>query len=348
MIKVKHKGIGFFIQSFYGLAIVSLVLMGTLFHTKPIQALENTHNIEITVEQFLDAKNTNETIDKSIHYLLKSQNSQFPMPVGSENGQYSFAMRATQNKNISFSFNKAGIYEYELSPVEMSTSRGFAVDTQKYLITICVRNAQSGGFNTDVFIVREDGNKVSRITYNHAYSPLRTQRELMVDPPVKKRIRSIYDKPSMDAKFYFTLTAQNKNQPMPEGSKDGKKVMMILGEGEKDFGTWNYVSAGTYFYEISENKLGDRGYRYDTQVYTIRDVVEDIDGQLVLNRTVTNAANEEVVACDFVNTYDSNTVETGDRSNVSKWVLIALASSMMTLIIVYIKRKQGEEYEENR
>jgi hypothetical protein len=50
---------------------------------------------------------------------------------------------------------------------------------------------------------------------------------------------------------------------------------------------------------------GDKGYRYDSSVYTITDTVTDVDGQLVLSRVVTNDSNKPVSNYAFINKYSA-------------------------------------------
>lgn len=97
------------------------------------------------------------------------------------------------------------------------------------------------------------------------------------DPPVKKTISGT---PSEDGTFTFKLEAENKSNPMPDGSNDGVKLMTIMGAGEEDFGTWSYTEFGSYHYTVSEANNDESGYTYDTTVYTITDIVTDVGGQL--------------------------------------------------------------------
>jgi pilin isopeptide linkage protein len=122
----------------------------------------------------------------------------------------------------------------------------------------------------------------------------------MVDPPVKKTVEG---NPGADSIFTFKLTARNASSPMPAGSKGGSKIVYVKGAGSAEFGTWSYDEAGVYYYTVSELNTGEKGYAYDTVVYTITDSVKAVNGQLVLSRVVTNALNKQVMSLIFINKY---------------------------------------------
>ena len=63
---------------------------------------------------------------------------------------------------------------------------------------------------------------------------------------------------------------------------------------------------------------GETGYTYDTTVYTITDNVTDVNGQLTVARTVTNAANKPVDSYDFINKYTSVRGASGPGGGITK------------------------------
>jgi pilin isopeptide linkage protein len=137
----------------------------------------------------------------------------------------------------------------------------------------------------------------------------------MVDPPV---VKTVSGDPAKASTFTFRLTADKPTNPMPAGSKDGVKDLQITGSGKGEFGTWSYTAEGTYYYTVSEVNTGEKGYTYDTTVYTITDAVKAVDGQLVVTRVVTNGANKQVTSLSFINTYtsgDGGNSDNGGNSN---------------------------------
>ncbi len=169
--------------------------------------------------------------------------------------------------------------------------------------------------SAEIIVKKNDGSKVGSIKFENTYTPLASNPEIMVDPPVKKTVSG---NPSKTSSFTFSLTARDGANPMPEGSANGVKYITIYGSGEKDFGTWSYIREGTYYYTISEVVLSDTGYTYDDSVYTITDVVKDADGQLVVTRTVTNGSNKQVESCTFINKYNGGGGSSGSGGSGGK------------------------------
>ena len=159
---------------------------------------------------------------------------------------------------------------------------------------------------------------------------------VITDPPVMK---TVFGNPSQSSAFIFKLEAQNPGNPMPYGSAGGVKTIQISGSGQSDFGTWSYFSVGTYFYTISEVNTGEKGYIYDTTVYTITDTVEVEGGQLVFSRIITNEMNKHVTSLDFINTYKPGMEgpKTGDSTNtVYDMIQFALGVGLTAGAIGYL------------
>lgn len=93
------------------------------------------------------------------------------------------------------------------------------------------------------------------------------------NPSIKKVISG--DTPSSAALFTFTLTAAKDTNPMPEGSKDGKKTIQINGAGTVDFGLITFKTAGTYEYKVQEVRGNAKGYKYDQTEYKLVYTVTD-------------------------------------------------------------------------
>lgn len=235
-----------------------------------------------------------------------------PMPQGSLNSIYSFTAAGTGVKDIGpITFSDTGIYRYEIKGNQSVPARGYSYDTQVYSVTVYV--TQTGvNLSAEIVVKKSDGSKAGSIRFVNMYTPIASDPDIMVDPPVKKTVSG---NPSAASNFTFSLTAQDKANPMPEGSADGIKHITIYGSGEEDFGTWSYTREGTYYYTISEVVAAGTNYTYDRSVYTITDVVRDIDGQLEVTRTVTNGANKQVESCIFINKYNGGSGSGGSGSD---------------------------------
>ena len=235
-------------------------------------------------------------------YTLTAKQSGNPMPAGSSGDICTFTISNTDTIDLGpVTYSTVGTYSYEIRQTVASPQTGYTYDRQVYTVEVYATNT-AGGLQADVVVYNENGLKVPAIVFENAYEPLASDPSIMVDPPVKKTVSG---SPGVNGTFTFKLEAEDKSDPMPAGSKDGVKLMTIIGPGEEDFGTWSYTKAGTYHYTISEVDNGETGYTYDTTVYTITDCVTDADGQLTVARTVTNAANRPVDSYYFVNKYTS-------------------------------------------
>lgn len=255
----------------------------------------------LTVEQFFTTSAAG--VSDVFPYELITGNSANPMPAGSVNGVYPFTVSGTGSVKINIDFTDTGVYSYTIRRNPSATDiSGYVYDNTVYRITITVTR-QSGGTLTLVTVSNAGTGKSAAIRFSHSYIYRPSDPSVMVDPPVKKTVSG---NPRTDNIFTFRLTAENPSSPMPSGSINGVKTMTITGSGEKDFGIWAYTAEGTYYYTISEVNTHERGYTYDTAVYTITDVVKAVNNQLTVSRTVTNRLNKPVTACIFINQYKSS------------------------------------------
>jgi pilin isopeptide linkage protein len=97
---------------------------------------------------------------------------------------------------------------------------------------------------------------------------------------------------------------------MPAGSMGGMKTINMTGPGEGTFGTWVYDEAGVYTYTVHQENNKEKGYKYDTTVYTITDTVKDENAKLVVTRVVTNGSGKQVGVMAFVNEYKKSSPST--------------------------------------
>ncbi len=257
-------------------------------------------SVPLYVDQVFIKNSSVTDVNHVFSYDFISLDAGNPMPQGSLSSVYSFTATGTGIRAIGpITFSSTGTYSYEIKGNQSVPARGHSYDTQVYSVTIYVKQTGTD-LSAEIVVKKSDGSKAGSIRFENFYSPLASDPEVMVDPSVKKTVSG---NPSTASSFTFSLTAQDNANPMPEGSAGGVKYMTIYGSGEEDFGTWIYTREGTYYYTISEVILSDTKYTYDRSIYTITDVVKDIDGQLVVTRTVTNHANKQVESCIFINKY---------------------------------------------
>lgn len=122
-------------------------------------------------------------------------------------------------------------------------------------------------------------------------------------PSVKKTIAG--DHPDIDASFTFILAAQD-DAPLPAGSSNGRKTVIITGANERDFGKIIFTRAGTYTYFITEIKGNAEGYAYDESAYTLTVAVEQQGSKLAVQSAVYIKAGDtgSYDKAEFTNAYN--------------------------------------------
>lgn len=174
-------------------------------------------------------------------------------------------------------------------------------------------------------------------------TPPRSPEPITVDPPVMKKV--IGDRLDSKEPFKFKMKAVNKDNPMPEGSKDGEKIVTTYGAGKVEFGQFTYTKAGTYEYVISEIPQGNKEYTYDKTVYTIKDVVTAKNGKLQVERTITDQDGNKFEVATFTNEHKTPEqpkqpekpqkpgVKTGDESGILAMIIVAGLAGMTVLAV---------------
>ena len=307
--------------------------------------------IHIPVEQIF-YNNSSIQPDDLFTYILEPVTPGSPMPAQvSKTGRTdpdSFTFELTGNATIDIGpivFDRPGVYTYELYHVIDTAQPGYTYHQHDYEIVVYVNSRLETGVVIQNIINESapERSKMAAISFVHAFADLPSDPNLTVDPPVRKIVTG---NPSVNSTFLFQLTAQDPSYPMPAGSINGVKTLTIIGSGEKDFGTWSYISEGVYRYTVSEVNTHIKGYTYDTTVYTITDTVKDTDGQLTVSRVVTNDANKPVTSLAFVNKYSaSDGPKMGDEGILTFAIMvfaigIVLVIGATVYLIVTKKRKK--------
>jgi len=318
-----------------------IVITATL---APMTVFAADNPLNITVEQAVNISS-----DVTFNYTLRSTKPGNPMPSGSAADGYSFSITGNDSKGIGpMNYEKQGVYRYEIFQVIDTEKPGWSYDRRVFTIEVHVDAA----LKVSMIVINVNGEKEGEIMFENAYIPAATDRELMVDPPVRKIVTG---NPNNDSTFTFRLTAHNPSNPMPEGSRNGIKELSITGSGEKEFGTWSYDREGVYYYSVSEVNSGNKDYTYDTAIYTIIDTVTDDNGQLVLSRVVTDDTNQNVTSLDFVNSYspdngNTSRPKTGDDAKTALYIVLVVvngAAVIGTAAYLALSKKCKTDNEDN-
>lgn len=139
--------------------------------------------------------------------------------------------------------------------------------------------------------------------------------------PFKKE----FDRWDLAESFDMMLTPDDRTYPMPEGSKDGQKIVRVTEEKQTgDFGTITFTAPGTYGYTVSEKvEENDRvaGVTYSRALYDVQVIVSDqgngalkVDS-VIMKQTgrdngvlIPESEQQPVETAVFVNTFHADNV----------------------------------------
>ncbi|MCL2680624.1 MAG: hypothetical protein FWF11_04025 [Coriobacteriia bacterium] len=351
------------------LVVVTIFVVSCFLSALPAQAVPVAPvDVTIPVEQVFEMPDT-ALSPGEFDYIFTAKNPANPMPAGAVGDTYNFSLQKSMVSGIGpITFTESGFYHYELR-CNITSRPGYVYSEHIYDITVVIRTTETepGVFalTAEIRILqRATEAKVDTALFDKSYSFQATDPNDMieVDPPV---VKTVQGNPANNYIFRFRMTAADPSQPMPPGSSNGVKEVIVIGSGETEFGIWAYTQAGIFTYTITEIDSGNPDYIFDRVVYTIVDTVTDVNGKLVLNRVVTNQENRQVESLSFVNTYigDSNQQDppggglvnrppgegpkTGDYADPMQLILVMVGSALIALLttfLIYIDRRGEKEH----
>ena len=186
-------------------------------------------------------------------------------------------------------YDKPGKHTYTLREVNGgTTSKGITYSDAEYTIETTITDNGDGTLKAE-HVLKD----ATAATFENSYSvtPLETELDFGLSKAIDGRDWTDADE------FSFTITAP-EGTPLPNpatvtvNKKDAKDGIAAI-----KFGKIHYTAAGTYKYEISENKGSAAGMTYDEHIATAEvTVTENGDGTLIANVTKKESGR-------FTNTY---------------------------------------------
>ncbi len=226
---------------------------------------------------------------------------------------------ADASGNVRFDHLDAGIYLVKLNQYD-AKDNGYK-DMEPFLVMVPASDGESGWIR-DVSVMP----KIAIVKTGN----------VTVDPPVEKIVKG---NPAKDGHFEFKMTAEDIQNPMPEGSRDSEKIVSIEGAGEKEFGTCVFTEPGTYKYKISEVNTGEKGYSYDNTVYEMTCIVTEENGELILEKEVKDEDGNAADHAQFTNAYSIlHFVKTGDSTIILLLLALMALSAAGAMIAQKMKR----------
>lgn len=182
----------------------------------------------------------------------------------------------------------------ETVPEDADKLPGVAYDEDEHEVEISVADAGDGTLTVTTAVDGQEGNEVA---FENAYAaaPLETE----VDFGLTKRLEG---RGWMDTDAFTFEIAAIDGAPLPTSTTTSvtKRNLNAGGTAAIRFGKIRFTSAGTYEYEVREQKAGtvENGLTYSTNVARIRvTVVDDGRGSLVATPALVSGSNA------FVNSY---------------------------------------------
>lgn len=167
---------------------------------------------------------------------------------------------------------------------------------------------------------------------------------------------------SVDKKGTYEMTALDFDNPMPEGSTDGRYTFSLKGDKQAEL-AMTYDHGGVYRYQLRQTTKDAERYTYDRAVYIISVYINNGEnGQLIPQVIVENEQKEKCENILFENTYtiktvpatpgtpdkltgntDKTPVKTGDTTNAAVWITMLLIAFSGIVAILLLQRKSAHE-----
>lgn len=152
-------------------------------------------------------------------------------------------------------------------------------------------------------------------SYHASYSGYNIKNTYVAPIEVKipKITKEVKGENAPETAFEFVLKSES-GAPMPSGSENNQKRLMIVGGGELEAGTITFTEAGEYEYTVYEINGGKDGWKYDTSIYKIRLTVTESNNVLSCKETIlkNNKAAKNIL---FSNIFDES--QLGENITIS-------------------------------
>ncbi len=131
----------------------------------------------------------------------------------------------------------------------------------------------------------------------------------------------------------FTLTADDPQSPMPEGSIDGKKEITIRDEGSYSFGDILYERPDVHWYTITRNIEKKKGAVKDDSVFRVKVIAQNDGNGYVLVYRDGSDEKDELVYKDRV------APDTGEDNSLMIYSIMGAAAAAALAVYAAFARK---------
>ena len=302
----------------------------------------NVSGVEFKVKKKYNSTYPGKNDDNVFKFVLKGLN-EAPMPQKDENAPKEpndqKTIIVTSSEEVSFdsiTYKEDGTYKYEISEVKGKLN-GVTYDEKVYDVKVEVSKDENG---TGVIKVssREKGAEDAEYKLLEKGTVFtaeftNTYDDASAEIKVQKNYNGTY--PEGDNAFKFILKALN-GAPLPkieeeepseaavQSTQDTQREVVVTNGEPVSFGTIEYSTKGTYYYEVSEVTESLPGVTYDETVYEVKvEVTENEDKTKTVKVSYRKQSKEgeperdyqalesgTVFMAEFINTYKAEPVET--------------------------------------
>ena len=302
----------------------------------------NVSGVEFKVKKKYNSTYPGKDDDNVFKFVLKGLNGA-PMPEKDENAPEEpndqKTIIVTSSEEVSFdsiTYKEDGTYKYEISEVKGKIN-GVTYDEKVYDVKVEVSKDENG---TKVIKVRSREKGAEDAEYKllekgtvFTAEFTNTYDDASAEIQVQKNYNGTY--PEGDNAFKFILKALN-GAPLPkieeeepseaavQSTQDTQREVVVTNGEPVSFGTIEYSTKGTYYYEVSEVTESLPGVTYDRAVYEVKvEVTENEDKTKTVKVSYRKQSKEgeperdyqalesgTVFMAEFINTYKAEPVET--------------------------------------
>lgn len=217
---------------------------------------------------------------------------------------------AEENAFGPITFSHAGTYTFIIRETDGGKD-GYTYDEASWTLTVKVEDKDSQLTVTETTYTRTGESNKDAAVFTNSYE---TTDSTPFTPEVKKTVTG-EKRPTGTQTFDFTLTPSAGDGFTIANDDKTAKVTVTdnasTGTTTDPFGAITFEKAGTYKFQIAEEKGSTNGYTYDTEPWTLTVVVEDQNSQLVVTSyAYTRDGDTTSTDCaTVVNTYEVEPTE---------------------------------------
>ena len=265
--------------------------------------------------------------------LLDSEGNEVAVAKNTADGEFTFE---------AVTFDEVGTFNYTIVEKDTKVS-GVTnnIDNAVYGVQVVVTDEGFDGQLDAKVTYLKDGKEIEKaaVVFNNKYDaePAKTQIGA---------VKVLNGRALEDGEFSFTIKAVTDGAPMT-----AETTVKNTADGAVLFGEIEYTEAGTYVYEISEEKGSLENVTYDETVYTVTVVVtDDQEGHLVAE------LSEDSKSIIFTNTYKvpedpedpvdpedpkdpGKTAKTGDEARILTYLFGLLVSLVAAFVVLIVHRR---------